>query len=235
MSEPVVPRAPRDQFPQRKAMRRAALVQTPASCEPRRRTPERTGQEPSVIVGVDGCGACDAALRYAVEEAGRRGCRLVVVAAYGGPGAPIGQSADAVGQDHAREARAAMQRCLEQARAAVAGALRCRIVTAEMRPVDALAAVAQNAVAIVVGRHHGEAARTEPVGSTTARLLDHSPVPVISVPPGYCKPGTLRRPSKRAACGPSGASWPPVASRVPRETGGAAEPGPAPASRTSSA
>jgi nucleotide-binding universal stress UspA family protein len=70
-------------------------------------------------------------------------------------------------------------------------------VTKEMPPVDALAAAAENAVAIVVGRHHGEAADGAPVGSTTSRLLNHSPIPVISVPRGYSLPATGRHPRHR--------------------------------------
>jgi nucleotide-binding universal stress UspA family protein len=54
-----------------------------------------------------------------------------------------------------------------------------------MPPVDALAAGSQNAVVLVVGRHHWEAAKGATSGSTTGRLLDHSPLPVISIPRGY--------------------------------------------------
>jgi nucleotide-binding universal stress UspA family protein len=142
--------------------------------------------EASVVVGVDGCDSCQAALRYAIEETGRRGCRLTIVVAYRRPGVSVIESAGPADEDLAAQAQATAQRCLDLAeKTIVPDDLDCRVLTEEMPPVDALAAGAQNAIVIVVGRHHGEAARRDAPGSTTARLLDHSPLPVISVPPGY--------------------------------------------------
>lgn len=141
--------------------------------------------EPSVVVGLDGCDACQAALRYACEEVGRRGCRLTVVAAYGRPGASAADNAEAANSP-AAAAHAVARQCLELAGlTASSDGVDWHIVTKEMRPVDALAAVAHGAHAIVLGRHHGEPGGGKQVGSTTSHLLNHSPIPVISVPPGY--------------------------------------------------
>lgn len=144
-------------------------------------------QEASVVVGVDGCDACQAALRYAIEEAGRRGCRLTIVVAYRPPaGVSPFKRAGGADEDLAAEAQAAARRCLDHARGTImSGDLDCKVLAEEMPPADALAAGAQNAVVIVIGRHHGEAAGDSTSGSTTVRLLNHSPIPVISVPRGY--------------------------------------------------
>jgi nucleotide-binding universal stress UspA family protein len=136
-------------------------------------------RESRIVVGLDGCGSCQAALRYAIEEARRRGCDLVIVVAYEA-------DSDAAGEGLADGAQAMAQRCLEQAGVLPsAGGLMWQIVVKEMPPVDALAAAAHSAGAIVVGRHHGQPAGDKLVGSTTRHLVEHSPVPVISVPRGY--------------------------------------------------
>lgn len=143
-------------------------------------------QEPGVIVGVDGCDACQAALRYAIEEADRRGCGLALVVAYDRAGASAPWNTGAAGEDPSAEAVARARQRLEQAEPTVPpGHAVFEIVTEEMPPADALAAAARNAVAIVVGRHHEEPAGGNSTGSTTNRLREHSPVPVISVPRGY--------------------------------------------------
>lgn len=141
--------------------------------------------EASVVVGIDGCAGCQAALRYAIEEAARRGCRLTVVVAYRRPGAAVTDNSGADG-NLAAEAEATARQCLELAGETILpGNVDCQIVTQEMAPVDALAAGAGDAAVIVVGRHHRETGGKESSGSTISGLLDHSPLPVISVPRGY--------------------------------------------------
>lgn len=141
-------------------------------------------QETGVIVGVDGCDACQAALRFAIDEAARRGCGLAVVVAYGQARASVpGEPGTGGG---GRAAADVAWRCLKRAqRTGAPGRADCEIITKEMAPVNALAAAARNAIAIIVGRHHEEPAGGNSVGSTTNRLLEHSPIPVISVPRGY--------------------------------------------------
>jgi nucleotide-binding universal stress UspA family protein len=112
--------------------------------------------EASVVVGVDGCGACQAALRYAIEETGRRGCRLTIVVAYRRPGASVIESASGADEDLAAEAQATARRCLELAgETIVPDDLDCQVVTEEMPPADALAAGARNAIAIGCGSPEG--------------------------------------------------------------------------------
>jgi len=143
-------------------------------------------QESGIVVGLCGCDACQAALRYAICEARWRGCRLIVVVAYGETRSSAAAGAGAASEDLAAEAEATARRCLELAGTTTPlDGLDSQVVTREMLPVDALAAAAQNADAMVVGRHHGQPAAGKPVGTTTRHLVDHSPIPVISVPRGY--------------------------------------------------
>ena len=144
--------------------------------------------ESRVVVGLDGCAACQAALRYAIEEAGRRGCELVVVAAYERSKFPDSFSGYEIvpDGDPEVEAEATARYCLQRAGIEFSpDAPLWRILTQDALPVDALSAAASGACVIVIGRHHGQASDGKPVGSTAASLLNHSPVPVISVPPGY--------------------------------------------------
>lgn len=163
--------------PPRKAGSRGETVTTMS------RSPDQVASPAtSVVVGVDGCGACQGALQYAIEEANRRGCGLVIVAAYERcPDGAVAAETDLAGQ-----ARAMVQRCLDLVIASNSSDVPpWRIMTKAMPPVDALAAAARNAGVIVVGRHHGQSADGTALGSTTRHLLDHSPIPVVSVSRGY--------------------------------------------------
>lgn len=144
--------------------------------------------ESRVVVGLDGCDACQAALRYAIGEARRRGCELVVVAAYERGRSVYRLTGYVVSaeQDPAGDARAMALRCLQLAGIeALADGPTWNIVTKEMLPAEALAAAAEGAQMVVVGRHHGQIPGEKHVGSTTTLLLRHSPIPVVSVHSSY--------------------------------------------------
>jgi len=142
-----------------------------------------------VVVGLDGCDACQAALRYAIGEARRRGCELVVVAAYERGRSVYRLTGYVVSAelDPAGDARAMALRCLQLAGIGTSpDGPAWNIVTKEMLPADALAAAAEGAHMVVVGRHHGEIpSEKKHVGSTTTLLLRHSPIPVVSVHSSY--------------------------------------------------
>lgn len=113
------------------------------------------------------------------------GCSLAIVAAYERSPDP-GADGAAAETDLAGQARAMVQRCLGLFMARTSSDVPAwRVVTKAMPPVDALAAAARNAGVLVVGRHHGQPAGRTALGSTTRHLLDHSPIPVVSVPRGY--------------------------------------------------
>lgn len=151
--------------------------------------------EARVVIGLDGCDACQAALRYAVGEARRRGCQLVVVSAYEHGRSAYRLTGYVVSkeQDPAGDAEDMALRCLQLAGIGDSpDDPAWKIVTKEMLPADALASAARGAHMLVVGRHHGQVPGEKPVGSTTASLLHHSPVPVVSVHPGYQpEPGAI--------------------------------------------
>lgn len=120
-----------------------------------------------IVVGVDGSGAGDAALRFALTEAERRSAKVVAVHAH---------------HDQA-EVDALVPAALERARAAVLSDPDVSVRIAPGRPSDALLEAGQDATMIVVGSRGRGKVRSLLLGSTSQAVLQRSPRPVAVVHP----------------------------------------------------
>lgn len=137
----------------------------------------------AVVVGVDGSAHADAALRYALAEAARRGTRVVAAVAWGPWDVFGGYSAledpDVVEARLREQADAHVRRI--HAAAGVPDVpleLAFRVGSAA----DVLLDLARPAALLVVGhRGHGRVRST--IGSVGLRCVLHAPCPVVVVPP----------------------------------------------------
>jgi nucleotide-binding universal stress UspA family protein len=144
----------------------------------------------TIVVGVDGSAASREALRFAAEEAGLRGARVVAVHAWAFvPPAPIGDpgmipmpAVDFPGQLDAE--RDAAQAELD---AAVADALDPqRAIEIEKRLVegdsgDVLVVESAGADLVVVGSHGRTGLRAALLGSVSRHVVEHAACPVVVV------------------------------------------------------
>jgi nucleotide-binding universal stress UspA family protein len=157
-------------------------------------TPVRPG---SIVVGVDGSGPSDDALRWACEQAAAEGRSLTLVHGLAHValawGDPLGYDPQLV-EDSADRAGGAL---LEAARGVVEQAVpqvevHTRLVMNDPR--TALLEIAQDAAMLVVGsRGRGPVARLV-LGSVSSAVSQHAPCPVVVVrahAPGYRRYGVL--------------------------------------------
>ena len=148
---------------------------------------------PTVVVGVDGSPAGARALRFAAEEARLRGAVLRVVHAWSMPlvdAAPDpfliefpGPTGPEVGEliDAAREgADAVADRAVADALETAPG-IEIERELVEGPAADALVECSEGATLLVVGSHgHGRLASAL-LGSTSSRVIEHAPCPVVVV------------------------------------------------------
>jgi nucleotide-binding universal stress UspA family protein len=153
----------------------------------------------TIVVGVDGSAGSDAALRWALAEAGLRGARLRVVHAYQaqppplmevGFGAPAGIAAPATLAEEGTQIRQAAE---EHARALIDGALRragdasdgieLERVTGEGPPTQTLLESARGAELLVVGSRGRGGFFGLLLGSVSQQCALHPPCPVVILPP----------------------------------------------------
>jgi nucleotide-binding universal stress UspA family protein len=135
-----------------------------------------------IVVGVDGSAASRAALRWAVDEAARRGCAIDAILAWqGGYGVMIGAVTPnlLVGSTPEGE-RERGRRVLADAVADVdAGEVRVVLVTQEAGP--ALVEASRTASLLVVGTHGAGPIRSALLGSVSAYCVRHAACPVVVV------------------------------------------------------
>lgn len=135
---------------------------------------------PRVVVGVDGSPGADAALRWAEEEAERRGAVLVVAHVWSD--LPTGRRAtptSALLADVAADLLADAVRSIEDRKVCVEPQLR------HGSPAAQLVQAARDAELLVVGsRGHG-AVGDLVLGSVSGRCADQATCPVVIIPPGW--------------------------------------------------
>ncbi len=143
---------------------------------------ERTRREERgpVVVGVDGTTGSAGALRYAVEQAGRRGCGLHLV--HVGPGhVPVTPLLPHLQQSVA-QAGLDILRAAEDAVAAVAPDLPVTPTTSSGSRILELVAASRRGRLLVVGRETRGGLQRLVTGTTTAAVVARVPVPVVVVP-----------------------------------------------------
>lgn len=146
----------------------------------------------TIVVGVDGSPASDAALRWAAEEAALREARLVAVSAWTFvPPAPIAEpgmipmpAGDYAGMGEAEQEAAGAE--LEEAlrRAFPSGSpveIERKLVDGE--PAHVLEAEARAADIVVVGSRGRGRIAAALLGSVSKHVVDHAPCPVVVVKP----------------------------------------------------
>lgn len=138
----------------------------------------------AVVVGDDGSAESATAVRWAAEEARRRGTELVVLRAWSITTAPRpaqwqpgfvpseDEFADAVGLELAADVAAVLG---EQSD------LRVRGLPVHGSPESALVAATREAVVVVVGSHGRHLAKAL-LGSTSEHLVRHAHGPVVVIP-----------------------------------------------------
>ena len=151
---------------------------------------------PLVVVGVDGSRDADAAVRHAVEEARRRGGRVLAIAACSVPvlGA-IDVESLPVNPEEAREATE--RRAREQTDEVLSGIDEASEVPLEVRaelarPVPLLVEAARDAALLVVGHRGRGPIRTALLGSVGLGCVLHAPcaVTVVRATPAAGAPAT---------------------------------------------
>ena len=140
----------------------------------------------SVVVGITGSDAPEAALLVALDEALRRRLPLEVVHAVQlpafGDAAPLMLGHDAhVRRTAEDEARASLARALDAVPGATTLDLSVHVV--QDNPAHALLSASQGAALVVVGRRGGGAVRRGLRGSVSAEVLHRCWAPVLLVPP----------------------------------------------------
>jgi nucleotide-binding universal stress UspA family protein len=141
-----------------------------------------TGKAPTVVVGVDGTHESRAALRFAVDEALRRGSRLEVVTGWVW-GTPIADPQAPASMIDARDHAEAVQR--KAVREVVAGRDQVPEIVESVEHgygADVLLAAAENAEMLVVGHAVRGTLSRVILGSVSEYLVRHATVPVVVVP-----------------------------------------------------
>lgn len=155
----------------------------PIACIPANAALPGTGD---VVVGVDGSEGSWAALRWAIDEAGRRGARLAVVHGWATP-YPLPPGGVAVAPLHESDFRGrSLQLLHEMVDGTVARAER-RPAEVELLPVDEPAAPAvlqraKGAELIVVGGRGRGGIKGLLLGSVSQQVVHHAPCAVVVIP-----------------------------------------------------
>lgn len=140
-------------------------------------------EEQLVVVGVDGSDCSLKALRFAVDEAKRRGAALRIVTSWMVPAMAYADGmAAGVAPDAFREgAETASAAALEEARRGGGGDLSITSVVPEKAPVPALLEAAEGADLLVVGSRGRGGFASLLLGSVSAQLAQHAPCPITIV------------------------------------------------------
>jgi nucleotide-binding universal stress UspA family protein len=139
----------------------------------------------TVVVGVDGSSAAQAALAFAAEEAALRDARLVVVCAWEIPTA-IYAGGFAPGLDQAtldgfRESAQKVAKEAVDAAKTLQPALQCEGRAAEGQPAEALLEESRDATLIVVGNRGRGGFASLLLGSVSQQVVHHASCPVTVV------------------------------------------------------
>ncbi|MEV6235605.1 universal stress protein [Lentzea sp. NPDC051838] len=135
-----------------------------------------------VVVGVDGSAAARAALRWAVEDARRRGCPVDVISAWHpDSGVMIGPlPAEVMMRMSPQALESAAHQALDAATQGFEG-VELRRILVEGDPKDALVKASQDAELLVVG-NRGHSAIVEAIlGSVSAYCVRHAACPVVVI------------------------------------------------------
>ena len=141
-----------------------------------------------IVVGVDGSAHAAAALRWAVEEAALRSARLEVVHAW--RFVPVATPADSglvpmAWTDNVELLDVTRKAAEDAAAAQVAEVLgpdhQATITVVESGPAEALLAAAADADLLVVGNRGRGNIAAALLGSTSAKVADEAPCPVVIV------------------------------------------------------
>jgi nucleotide-binding universal stress UspA family protein len=137
-----------------------------------------------VVVGIDGSPEAETALRFAADEAAKRGLPLRIVCAWEAPaGTYIGEAfaptADGIveAEHHADDVlRAALERL------AGGAAIETEALAVEGSPAQVLIEQSRDAALLVVGSRGRGAAAGLLLGSVSQKLTQHAPCPLAVVP-----------------------------------------------------
>lgn len=135
-----------------------------------------------VVVGVDGSPASLAALRWAVEDAGRRGCGVDAVTAWHADyGVMIGPlPAEVFAEVSPQAMKAAAQKVLDRSVEGFDGVdIRRVLVEGDAR--DVLSKASQDAALLVVGNRGHSRLVEAVIGSVSAYCVHHASCPVVVV------------------------------------------------------
>jgi nucleotide-binding universal stress UspA family protein len=139
-----------------------------------------------IVVGVDGSAVSIAALKWAVEEAGRRGCQVHAVNAWHSDPATTGLArADIIQLRPRSEVLAAQTKLLEGSindAAADNTDVEIRQLLIESQPGPALVHTAENAELLVVGSHGHTRLAEVLLGSVSSHCVHHASCPVAVIP-----------------------------------------------------
>jgi nucleotide-binding universal stress UspA family protein len=139
-----------------------------------------------IVVGVDATEQAAAALRWAVEEAMLRDATVEAVHAWSympmpasvdGGLVPMAWSEGTDVRDTVREAAERLAR--DTVRSVAGDDARVQVSVVEGDPADALLAAAAGADLLVVGNRGRGGIAQVVLGSTSARVADHAPCPVV--------------------------------------------------------
>ncbi|WP_249351966.1 universal stress protein [Nocardiopsis akebiae] len=156
-----------------------AYAACPVAVVPPQASLERCGH---VVAGVDGSPDSDAALRFALEEAARRGARLTVLHVRPSAEAVGRLTLDLVGPEAVMlHAERRMHRMVDEARDERTGdvAVRVLVLVRHDHPAHALVEAAGAADVVVVGSRGTGGFRGLLLGSVSQKVLHRSPVPVV--------------------------------------------------------
>lgn len=137
-----------------------------------------------IVVGVDDSQGSVAALRWAYDEAGRRGSEIEVIHAWHYPpvGTVVGMGVYGVGHEELEQAgQDVLDRSVEQAGPAPDGTA-VRTVLANGNPAAVLVEAAAGAELLVVGSHGRSGLASLLLGSVSQQVANHAPCPVVIVP-----------------------------------------------------
>ncbi len=142
----------------------------------------REKQSRPIVVGVDGSPAAQAALRWAVDEAGLRDCRVEAVSAWHMDyGMAMGSMAAEIALHLSPEDRRAAQQAVLDGAVEEFTDVEILRVLVEGDPRTALVRASQDAELLVVGsRGHGPIVEAI-IGSVGSYCVHHAPCPVVVV------------------------------------------------------
>jgi nucleotide-binding universal stress UspA family protein len=144
-----------------------------------------TGSKP-IVVGVDGSGAAQRALDWALDEALLRGCGVRAVRAW--VFEPLGDTAPTALREAEHWAAVDLAKSVAAVVADRGETPPIEQVNAEGGPAEVLIRHSEDAALLVVASHRGERLRKAVLGSVSAACVRRSTVPVVVLPAGVRVP-----------------------------------------------